>query len=115
MTSPKSAITAIQEEHMTAPTALDIDNFLPMLDQEFKLPLEQGGILLRLTEVTPYQRKGRFRGGRDPFHLIFQGPLELPLQQGTYLLSAEGDFEHAIFLVPVGREETAMIYQAVFN
>lgn len=100
---------------MTAPTALGINNFLPMLDKEFKLPLEQGGILLRLTEVTPYQRKGGFRGGRDPFHLIFQGPLELPLPQGTYPLSAEGGFEHAIFLVPVGREETAMIYQAVFN
>jgi len=100
---------------MTTPTVLDIDNFLPMLDRDFKLALNHERILLRLTEVAPYQRKGGFKGSREPFHLIFQGPLELPLQQGTYPLSAEDGFEHAIFLVPVGREETAMIYQAVFN
>jgi len=100
---------------MTDLATLGIDDFLPLLRRDFTLSLGQRSISLRLTEVSPYKRQNGLKGGRIPFHLCFQGPLQPPLEQGTYPLSTEDGFAQSIFLVPVGREETGLVYQAVFN
>jgi hypothetical protein len=53
-------------------------------------------------------------GAREPFSLIFRGPVDRALPQRTYRM------EHAtlgamdIFIVPVGPDEVGMRYQAIF-
>lgn len=58
---------------------------------------------------------GPFSGERQPFALLFQGPPQPPLQQGTYRVEHPAFEDLAIFLVPVGRSPSAVHYEAVFN
>ena len=53
--------------------------------------------------------------GRDPFQLTFQGPDQPVLPQGIYRLSAADELHLSMFLVPVGRVNAGVIYQAVSN
>ena len=51
----------------------------------------------------------------ERFSIVFRGPCESTLQQGMYRLQHErlGVFE--LFLVPVGRDQGGVYYEAVFN
>jgi hypothetical protein len=49
-----------------------------------------------------------------PFTLVFRGPLEPALGQGTHEICHDGLGEFPLFLVPIGRDD-AMSYEAVFN
>jgi hypothetical protein len=51
---------------------------------------------------------------REPFSLVFIGPVEPLLAQGTYRLSCEdlGAFE--LFIVPIARDQGGSRYEAVF-
>jgi len=53
--------------------------------------------------------------GRELFSLEFAGPPSPALPQGTYLFSHAALGEGSLFMVPIARRETGMIYQAVFN
>ena len=52
---------------------------------------------------------------RPPFSLIFLGPGNLIMPQGLYLLRHDEMGEVTIFLVPVGKDERGVSYQATFN
>lgn len=52
---------------------------------------------------------------RDPFSLIFLGPVEPLLPQGTYTLTSDSWGRHDFFLVPVGQTETNTRYQSLFT
>lgn len=49
------------------------------------------------------------------FSLIFRGPLQPFLSQGIRLLRHPHFGMSEIFLVPVGKDQTGYIYEAVFN
>ena len=51
----------------------------------------------------------------EQFTLVFRGPLDAPLRQGTYALDNARIGEIPLFLVPVGRDERGYEYEAVFN
>ena len=53
--------------------------------------------------------------GRVPFALIFRGPNDPVLNQGTYAVNHAELGEHSLFLVPVGPGKEGMQYQAVFS
>lgn len=75
---------------------------------------------LKLDEALRYERPARRTRGarapmRDSFALYFLGPPQELLPQGTYTLrGAQASFEQ-IFLVPVGRDDEATEYEAVFT
>src|SRR5258708_13798619 len=88
--------------------------FAPHVDATFRLTLDDGERLdLRLAEAG---RLGgpAIEGGRDPFSLVFPGPLEPVPHQRIWPLRhhALGDFQ--IFLVPLGPRGEAMCYEAGF-
>jgi ribosomal protein S18 acetylase RimI-like enzyme len=66
--------------------------------------------------LVNFQRSARYARS---FTLMFHGPAEPVLQQGTYPLRLEGavedESERFIFLVPLGLENGSMQYEAVFN
>jgi hypothetical protein len=95
-----------------------LDRFTPLVGRIFKLP-EAPGVEIALSEaklLPPWSRPPRdIANGRDPFDLIFIGPLSPILPQGIYRMEVEGSAPLEIFIVPIGPEGGGMGYQAVFN
>lgn len=70
-----------------------------------------GAVTLELVHVselreTPHQRM---------FALLFRGPLDQPLEQGSLPVVHAEMGSDVLFLVPVGREADGFRYEAVFN
>jgi len=85
---------------------------LENLNTTFRLHHEQWGIVeLELLSVSELKKTSR----QETYSILFCGPLDQPFWQGMFKT------EHArlgtvdLFLVPVGREEDGMRYEAVFN
>lgn len=71
-------------------------------DGEHKLTLKSA------SELTPSVRPD------GSFKLEFRGPFEPILEQAIYPFRA-GDFAREIFIVPVARDDTGTLYEAIFN
>lgn len=67
-----------------------------------------GDVVLELLDVV-------VRAEPRPFTLTFSGPVEPELAQGTYAFRhARFDEPEPIFIVPIGRRQDGMRYEAVF-
>lgn len=94
---------------------LALDTFRGHVDEPFRLV---GGddleLALRLAEAEglgePYSP-----GLRAPFSLIFRGPPEPIMPQGTYRLHHDTLGALELFLVPVQPDAAGTRYQAIFN
>ncbi len=53
--------------------------------------------------------------GPNGFSLTFKAGVQAPIEQATYLLSADGFDPQPVFLVPVRPLADGVEYQAVFN
>jgi hypothetical protein len=82
------------------------------INSEFQIIENEAPVcMLTLTEVlehksTPHQ---------ETFSLVFHGPLEPFVPQGTCRLRHEKLGELELFLVPIAQNEKGFQYQAVFN
>jgi hypothetical protein len=97
------------------PETLSIETFAPLLDDDFRVPLDPHPALeLRLAEVAGTGDPAR-PDGRVPFSLLFRGPAAPILPQRIYRL------EHArlgaldLFLVPLEPDAAGARYEAIFN
>ena len=76
-------------------------------------------VSLVLTAIDSFNelvvQQARDIGLREPFSLLFHGPLEPALPQCMYKLSHEQVGIADVFLVPVERDEQGLYYEAVFN
>jgi hypothetical protein len=82
------------------------------LNSKFLMPFPNGEVLeLELAEVVDHQSAP----GQQQFSAIFRAPLNAPLRQGLYQLEHARLGTFAIFLVPVGRDERGVEYEALFN
>jgi hypothetical protein len=73
-----------------------------------------------LVEATRLQRTDSLTTLGSPerwesFSVVFNGPEQSPLAQGTYRFDHEELGSFALFIVPVGQERGSRQYQAVFN
>lgn len=90
---------------------LDRTFFQSCLDEVFRV--DDGPVELKLIECTGLtSHAGEFR---EPFSLLFRGPVEPVLAQKIYTLHNERTGPLDIFLVPVERDAAGLKYQAVFN
>ncbi len=86
--------------------------FTENLNSRFRLVLQDSTVVeLELIEV----RDGKSTPRQEQFSAFFQGPLEPFLEQGTFRLEHDRLDSGELFLVPVQRSDTGLIYQAVFN
>lgn len=88
--------------------------------QVFYLPgPDDTRVKLALTEVgSPEERilhQARAIGVREPFSLLFRGPLEPFLQQQMAVLQHDELGQIELFLVPVGQDGEGFYYEAVFG
>lgn len=103
------------------PTALKREppDMLTLKDFEAHLnaPFSAAGEMLQtapfvLTEARALAQAAA-PGGQTPFSLLFRSTASLPQQIQTLVHPSLGEVD--IFLVPVGRDGDATVYQAVFN
>lgn len=90
------------------------DAFAENLNTRFRFrAADEKVVELELTDVSS---KEYLRAeGVDHFSLLFRGPAELFLQQGTYRVEHERMGEFDLFIVPVRQTAEGFTYQAVFN
>lgn len=97
---------------------LTIDAVKPLIGLEFTLVLPDGSTTtLKLEEALKFetsQRRRKTPPKREAFSIYFAGDPSITLPQGMYLLRNEAATFDGVFLVPVGRDETATEYEAVF-
>lgn len=100
---------------------LQLETFTPFLNSAFRVLREPGSsVELILFEATP-SRNGLLKesiGSEDThtsFSLLFRGPMNRVLSQGTYRFEHEQLGSFVLFLVPVGPGGGGLRYEVVFN
>ncbi len=82
-------------------------HFSPYLNQKFLLQSDTGETIeTALVEVSDLTSRA--------FSIVFQGPREPVVAQGTYEVSHQEMGPLSLFLVPIGPNENGMRYEAVF-
>jgi hypothetical protein len=95
---------------------LGIADFVDLRGDTFRLSTGETELPLVLDEVSSLVRDAGGDGPPPrPFTLIFRGPLEPLLPQRMYDLDHPDRSLAGIFLVPLGPDGEAQVYQAVFN
>lgn len=96
--------------------ALNINSFAPLVGQKFAIPSQEPGTTyceLTLRSVKPLTNHAQLT--REPFSLIFEGPLGKPLAQMCYPMSNDDLGDMDLFIVPIGKKDNAYQYEAIFN
>jgi hypothetical protein len=92
---------------------LSLQSFAAAMGEEFAIQLGTATMPLALVEARPLSQAPG--GLRQPFSLMFRSASPVVLPQKTYPLINATVGNHAIFLVPIGRDAAGVLYQAVFN
>jgi len=95
-----------------------LDTFRRHIGDDFQITARQDGNLsLRLASAVGWgeNRGADADGRRTPFTLLFHGPTENYLRQGTYLIRHGAIGEFPLFLVPLGPRDGQMRYEAIFT
>lgn len=92
---------------------LTVDDFAELVGSSFSLAsIKSVGLTL---ETVTALGAPLLPGGREPFSLTFKGPASPILPQGIHRLQGESEPALEIFLVPIGRDESGAVYEAVFT
>lgn len=89
---------------------LKFDDFASHVGQAYEVMVGGGSFRLRLDEAQPLPGSPREGGG---FRLLFRGPFEPQLSQGSYVFRHRGNADQ-IFVVPVARDQRGVAYEAIF-
>ena len=90
---------------------MSLEEFAPHVGASFALSTEEASPATASLVLIEVERDPRANESGRPFHLVFEGSSEIPLDQDTYWLRCDGEGSTAIFLVPIGPGR----YEAVFN
>ena len=94
---------------------LTVERFAALLHQTFRVRLDDLALDLELVEAQGLKSHGRSAGNRQPFSILFRGPLRPILPQRVYPLDHPALGVLEIFLVPVGPDDIGQRYEAIFN
>jgi len=97
--------------------ALTHDDFARCLGERFRLTPNgdaKASLELELLRVDPSAVRDRVPRARSPFSTVFLGPAEPVLPQRIYPLESATLGRLDLFLVPIGRDERGVRYEAVF-
>lgn len=91
-----------------------LETFAPRVGETFALDAgELGRVEVELAEATA-GGPPREPEVRDPFSLVFRGPVEPVLEQRTYPIEHPSTGVLEIFIVPIARDAQGTRYEAVF-
>jgi len=92
---------------------LTLGHFSPLLQRVFQV--RENEISLDLTLIDASALRSRPGQPREPFALLFRGPLQPILAQSIHRLHQETLGPLEIFLVPIGPDDIGQRYEAIFN
>jgi hypothetical protein len=90
-----------------------IETVRPAVGEGFAVGAEEGATV-ELMLVEAEEKDGGAGAPRAPFSLLFHGPAEPGLAQGTYRFEHPDVGVMEIFIVPLARDEHGSIYEALF-
>jgi hypothetical protein len=98
---------------------LSFDSFAKLLNTRFRVWIAANEMVeLELIEATA-PRTFSPAGGKGPafeiFSLVFLGPGERVLPQRSYPFESDQAGRFELFIVPIGRDEKGVKYEAAFN
>lgn len=98
---------------------LTCGHFEPLLNKGFVIHIgAEQTVDVVLIQVQPLPAQPG-RGGqppkRQPFSLVFRGPLHFVLPQRIHEVEEPTLGKIAIFLVPIGPDDSGQRYEAIFN
>lgn len=94
---------------------LQAHHFGARLHETFDLSLGETTMPLVLADIR-HGTSPRFAGQlRDPFTLTFRSTSPVALPQRIYRMNNEAMGTLDIFIVPIGRDVSGILYEAVFN
>jgi hypothetical protein len=100
----------------TSATGLDLESFESQLGTNFLINHEAAKVKVKLVHVTNFASPKQAEAGKEGFSLLFRGPKETTLKQGTYLIEHQELGRFSFLIVPVGTKDTrAPHYEAVIN
>jgi hypothetical protein len=92
------------------------EDFQACLNERFSVKIDDAnGPELELIEVKPIGEVDPGSQTRQPFSLLFRGPLNPALVQQIHLLCHSELGDIALFLVPAGPGADGLLYDATFN
>lgn len=98
---------------------MELSDFSSQLGQKFQLPVSPSVVfdieLIEVNELGSGADDDTCSLRERPFSLVFRGPEEAPLAQGTHTIENESIGTVEIFLVPIGPDKAGLCYEAVFN
>ena len=100
---------------------IERSTFAARLGETFRTVVEPGNQLeLELVEVEALGSASPGGGSppsvrQDPFSIVFRGPKDKALGQGTFRMEHDEIGSFDLFLVPIGEDQSGRQYEAVFN
>ena len=92
--------------------SLTHEEFTNNVNSKFQVQLDQHPpVDLELTEISEIKRYPH----QEQFSVIFRGPLDMFLDQGTRYFTHDQMGEFDLFIVPIKQDEQGFYYQAIFN
>jgi len=91
------------------------EGFAPFLNQTFSVGVGASTVEMTLVQATKGKPQHYEGLRKEPFSLIFKCASPVILPQKMYAFQKPGFGSMDIFIVPVGRENDGVVYQAVFN
>lgn len=93
-------------------TPLDHEAFSKYLNTKFRISVDgSNAIDAELSKVTELHLSTH----QERFSVVFRGPKEPFLGQGTYRFTHEQMGEFSLFIVPMRQDDDGTFYEAVFN
>lgn len=93
--------------------AFTAETFAVLVGDEFRVHDDHGRVLeLRLAAAVPVGLAPE--RGREPFSILFRGPVAPILPQRTYAVDHDALGRFDLFLVPLGPDDAGARYEAVF-
>ncbi|WP_414495963.1 DUF6916 family protein [Stenotrophomonas maltophilia] len=92
-----------------------LDQFAAHLNETFNAQIEDTGVPFVLVEAAPMPDRPVAGQMRAPFSLLFRNESAVLFPQRIYTMRHHGMGEFGIFLVPIARDRSGFIYQALFN
>jgi hypothetical protein len=91
---------------------LDHEIFSKYLNTQFRIFVDgSNSIYAELSEINELQLSPH----QERFAIVFRGPREPLLEQGTYRLEHDEMGEFILFIVPLRQDDAGTFYEAVFN
>ena len=95
---------------------LPIQRFASVANQTFDLAIGEASMTLTLIDVRPLPIEQAMPGAvRQPFSLLFRSASPVVLPQRIYWMENATMGKLGIFIVPIGRDQAGVTYQAIFN